>query len=173
MKNVVDAIIEIPLGSKNKFEIDEKTHRVKLDRVLYSAMNYPAEYGYIENTLSDDGDPLDILVISNAATYPGCVVQARVLGYLKMIDNGEYDYKLISVVNADPRFNEIQELSDLPQFRLDEIKDFFANYKKLQNIPVEVGEYHSKQEALEILAYCRQKYEKEVLGRETNKTGNN
>lgn len=158
MKNIVDAIIEIPLGSKNKFEIDEKTHRVKLDRVLYSAMNYPAEYGYIENTLSDDGDPLDILVISNAATYPGCVVSARILGYLKIRDNGMLDYKLIAVVNADPRFNEIQELSDLPQFRLDEIKDFFANYKRLQEIPVEVGEYYNKEEAIKILEYCLNKY---------------
>ncbi len=162
MNNIVDAIIEIPLGSKNKYEIDEKTHRVKLDRVLYSAMNYPAEYGYIEKTLSDDGDPLDILVISNAHTYPGCVVRARILGYLKMKDNGMGDYKLISVVDVDPRFNEIQDLSDLPQFRLDEIKDFFANYKRLQNVPVEVEEYHNKEEALKILDYCLKKYEKEV-----------
>ena len=162
MNNVVDAIIEIPLGSKNKFEIDEKTHRVKLDRVLYSAMNYPAEYGYIEKTLSDDGDPLDILLISNAATYPGCIVKARILGYLKMMDRGMLDYKLISVVDADPRFNEIQELSDLPQFRLEEIKDFFTNYKKLENIEVKVESYHSKEEAMKILEYCRSKYEKEV-----------
>ncbi len=158
MKKVVDAVIEIPYGSKNKFEIDETTHRAKLDRVLYSAMNYPAEYGYIENTLSDDGDPLDILVITNAATYPGCIVPARILGYLKMIDNGMLDYKLIAVVDADPRFNEIQELSDLPKFRLDEIKDFFANYKKLQEIPVEVGEYYNKEEAIKILEYCINKY---------------
>ena len=158
MKNVVDVVIEIPLGSKNKFEIDEKTHRVKLDRVLYSAMNYPAEYGYIENTLSDDGDPLDVLVISNAPTYPGCIVTARILGYLRMKDNGMLDYKLIGVVDADPRFNEIQELSDLPQFRLEEIKDFFASYKKLQEIPVEVEEYYDKKAAIEILNYCLKKY---------------
>ena len=166
MSNVVDAIIEIPFGSKNKFEIDEKTHRIKLDRVLYSAMSYPAEYGYIENTLSDDGDPLDILVITNAATYPGCIVPARILGYLKMIDNGMLDYKLIAVVDADPRFNEIQELSDLPQFRLEEIKDFFTNYKKLQEIPVEVGEYYDKEEALKILEYCLKKYK--GVNNETN-----
>ena len=162
MKNIVDAIIEIPLGSKNKFEIDEKTHRVKLDRVLYSAMNYPAEYGYIENTLSDDGDPLDILVISNAATYPGCIVRARILGYLKMIDNGYNDYKLIAVVDVDPRFNEIQSLADLSKFRLDEIKDFFESYKKLQNIKVEVEAYYGLEEAMQILEYCRLKYQKEV-----------
>ncbi len=162
MNNLVDAIIEIPLGSKNKFEIDEKTHRVKLDRVLYSAMNYPAEYGYIENTLSDDGDPLDILVISNSPTFPGCVVRARILGYLKMIDNNQEDYKIISVVDVDPRFDEIKDLKDLPQFRLDEIKDFFASYKKLQNIDVKVGNYYGKSEALKILEYCRNKYKEEV-----------
>lgn len=163
MESVVDAIIEIPLGSKNKYEIDEKTHKIRLDRVLYSAMNYPAEYGYIEKTLSDDGDPLDILVISNAATFPGCIVKARVLGYLKMVDNGLGDYKLIAVVDNDPRFSEINDLNDLPQFRLDEIKDFFANYKKLQNIKVEVGEYYGQNEALKILDYCYNKYNKEVV----------
>lgn len=162
MSNIVDAVIEIPLGSKNKFEVDKNTHRIRLDRVLYSAMNYPAEYGYIENTLSDDGDPLDILVISNAATFPGCIVRARVLGYLKMFDNGFGDYKLIAVVDNDPRFDEIQDLSDLPKFRLDEIQDFFENYKKLQNIKVEVDKYYGKEDALKIIDYCYKKYKEEV-----------
>ena len=161
--NIVDAIIEIPLNTKNKFEVDEKSHRIKLDRVLYSAMSYPAEYGYIENTLANDGDPLDILVISSEPTFPGCVVPARVIGYLKMIDNGYEDYKLISVVNVDPRYNEINNLSDLSAFILDEIKDFFQNYKTLQNIAVEVGEYHSKEEALELIKACQKAYEKSVV----------
>ncbi len=162
MSNIVDAVIEIPLGSKNKFEVDKNTHRIRLDRVLYSAMNYPAEYGYIEDTLSDDGDPLDILVISNAATFPGCIVRARVLGYLKMFDNGFGDYKLIAVVDNDPRFDEIQDLSDLPKFRLDEIQDFFENYKKLQNIKVEVDKYYGKEDALKIIDYCYKKYKEEA-----------
>ena len=110
MNNKVEAVIEIPLNSRNKFEIDEKTKKIKLDRVLYSAMSYPAEYGFIDDTLSDDGDPLDILVITNSPTFPGCIVPARILGYLKVIDNGYDDYKLISVVDVDPRFSEIESL---------------------------------------------------------------
>lgn len=158
MNNVVDAIIEIPLKTKNKFEVDKKNNRIKLDRVLYSAMSYPAEYGYIENTLANDGDPLDILVISSEATFPGCVVPARIIGYLKMIDNGFEDYKLISVVDVDPRYNEIQKLSDLSNFTLDEIKDFFENYKTLQNINVEVYEYYDILDALDLVEECKRKY---------------
>ena len=138
MNNKVEAIIEIPLKTKNKFEIDIENNRIKLDRVLYSAMNYPAEYGFIENTLALDGDPLDILVISSEPTFPGCVVPVRILGYLAVIDRGFEDYKLISVVDVDPRYNQINELSDLSPFTLEEIKNFFQNYKTLQNIKVEV-----------------------------------
>lgn len=159
MNNVVDAIIEIPLKTKNKFEVDKKNNRIKLDRVLYSAMNYPAEYGYIENTLAKDGDPLDILVISSEATFPGCIVPARIIGYLKMIDNGFEDYKLISVVDVDPRYKEINKLSDLSNFTLDEIKNFFQNYKTLQNIDVEVYEYYDTNEALKLIEECEKRYE--------------
>jgi len=158
MKYVENAIIEIPLKTKNKFEIDKKTGKIKLDRVLYSAMNYPAEYGYLENTLSPDGDPLDILVISSEATFPGCIVPARIIGYLKVIDNGFEDYKLISVVNVDPRYNDINNLEDLSAFTLDEIKDFFQNYKTLQNIKVEVTDYHSKEEAIKLIEKCKKAY---------------
>lgn len=160
--NVVDAIIEIPLRTKNKFEIDHKTNRIKLDRVLYSAMTYPAEYGFIENTLANDGDPLDILVISSEPTFPGCVVPARVIGYLKVVDNGFEDYKLISVVNVDPRYKEINDLKDLSPFTLDEIKNFFENYKTLQEIKVEVTDYHSKEEALVLIEECKKRYKEGV-----------
>lgn len=155
---VVDAIIEIPLKTKNKFEIDHTSHRIKLDRVLYSAMTYPAEYGYIENTLANDGDPLDILVISSEPTFPGCVVPARVIGYLSVIDNGFEDYKLISVVDVDPRYNEIHCLNDLSNFTLDEIKNFFQNYKTLQNIEVKVYDYHGTKEAMELIEQCKKNY---------------
>ena len=158
MNNVVDALIEIPLGSKNKYELDEVTGRIKLDRVLYASMIYPAEYGIVENTLAPDGDPLDILVVCSDPTFPGCIVPARVLGYLEMLDNGKLDYKLISVVDCDPRYDDIHELSDLPSFILKEIANFFANYKVLQNVPVEVGDYHTKDEAVRIIAECREKY---------------
>ncbi len=156
--NVVNALIEIPLGSKNKYELDKNTGRIHLDRVLYAAMIYPAEYGIIENTLAPDGDPLDILVICTEPTFPGCVVPARVLGYLSMIDNGKLDYKLISVVECDPRYADMQELTDLPPFVLKEISNFFANYKVLQDVVVEVGEYFPKSEAIRIIEECRHKY---------------
>ena len=95
MRNdIIDALIEIPLGSKNKYELDKATGRIRLDRVLYAAMIYPAEYGIIENTLAPDGDPLDILVICSDPTFPGSIVPARVLGYLDMEDDGKLDYKL-------------------------------------------------------------------------------
>ena len=157
-QDLVHALIEIPLGSKNKYELNKETGRIHLDRVLYAAMIYPAEYGIIENTLAPDGDPLDILVICSDPTFPGCIVPARVLGYLSMVDNGKTDYKLISVVDCDPRYEDIRELQDLSPFVLKEISNFFANYKVLQNVTVEVGEYHCKEEALRIIEECRRKY---------------
>lgn len=159
MKNdIVDATVEIPFRSRNKYEIDKKTGKIRLDRVLYSAMGYPTEYGTIENTLAPDGDPLDILILTTEPTYPGCIIPARIVGYLKMVDNGKEDFKLISVVDCDPRFNEIKDITDISEFTLKEIKNFFENYKKLQNIEVKVGNYHNKKEALILLEKCRQNY---------------
>ena len=154
----VDAFIEIPLHSKNKYERDEKTGRIRLDRVLYASMVYPAEYGIIENTLAPDGDALDILVVCDNPTFPGCIVPARVLGYLEMTDNGKIDYKLISVVDCDPRYSEYRELEQLPGFILKEISNFFDNYKVLQGIPVETGVYHGREDAEKILEECRRRY---------------
>lgn len=159
MNNVVEAIIEIPYRSRNKFEI--KNGKIKLDRVLYSAMAYPAEYGFIDNTLAKDGDPLDILVIGTEPTYPGCIIPARVVGCLKLIDNGFEDYKIISVVDVDPRYNEINELKDLSEFILEEIKNFFENYKSLQNIKVEVGKYYNKDEALKVIEDSIRRYKEQ------------
>ncbi|MBR6376195.1 MAG: inorganic diphosphatase [Oscillospiraceae bacterium] len=157
-RSVVNALIEIPLNSRNKYEVDHQTGRIRLDRVLYSAMIYPTEYGILENTLAPDGDPLDILVICKDPTFPGCMVPARVLGFLEMVDGGKTDYKLISVVDCDPRYDNVQELSDLPAFELDEIKNFFENYKVLQGVEVQVGDYHGKAEALQVIADCKRRY---------------
>ncbi len=159
MKNdVVEAIIEIPFRSRNKYEIEHASGRIKLDRVLYSAMAYPAEYGFLENTLAMDGDPLDILVIGTEPTYPGCIVPARIIGYLEAVDNGFEDYKLISVVDCDPRYNEVNKLEDISPFILDEIKNFFENYKTLQKIEVKVGKYHGKEDALKLIEVCKERY---------------
>ena len=156
--NIVDALIEIPLGSKNKYELDKATGRIRLDRVLYAAMIYPAEYGIIENTLAPDGDPLDILVICSDPTFPGCIVPARVLGYLEMVDGGKLDYKLISVVDCDPRYEDVTELEHLSPFVLKEIANFFGNYKVLQGVTVEIGQYHGKADAVRIINECRASY---------------
>ena len=158
MKNVVETIIEIPVGTKNKYEVNKETGRITLDRVLFSALTYPGEYGFIEDTLSQDGDPLDVLVISSYPTFPGCVVGARVLGYLTVIDNGEHDEKVIAVVDKDPRFNNINKLSDLTEHQKAEIKDFFQNYKTLQKIKVIIKNFHEKEEALKLIEKCKQNY---------------
>ncbi len=155
----VDAVIEIPLKTKNKFEIDKSSGKIRLDRVLYSAMTYPSEYGYIDNTLELDGDPLDILVISSEATFPGCIVPAKVIGNLKILDDGFEDNKIISVVSVDPRYKEVETLNDLPSFILDEIKNFFENYKTLQHIKVDVKDYQSREEAMKVIEECKKRYE--------------
>ena len=156
--NVVNALIEIPLGSRNKYELNPKTGRIHLDRVLHSAMSYPAEYGHIENTLAPDGDPMDILVIAREPTFPGCVVPARVLGYLATKDNGMEDYKLIAVTDCDPLYDHVHKLEDLAEYVLREIANFFQSYKVLQGITVEVGEYHGMEEAFQIIDECTRRY---------------
>ena len=148
---IVEATIEIPMGTKNKFEIDKKSGKIKLDRVLYSSLTYPGEYGFIENTLSSDGDALDILILSYFPTFPGCIVDARIIGYLDVIDNGDADQKVIAVLDKDPRFEHIKEIEDISDHQLIEIKDFFKNYKTLQNIKVEAREFHSRSEAEQLI----------------------
>lgn len=160
MRTVTEAIIEIPMGTQNKYEVDKKKNRIKLSRVLYSKMTYPAEYGFIENTLADDGDPLDILVLATTPTFPGCIVDARIVGYMGMMDAGLRDDKLIAVVDADPRFENIEDVKDIPNLQLREIKLFFRTYKELlPGHDVEVGEYHNREEAIALLERCRKAYE--------------
>ena len=156
---VEECVIEIPVGTKNKFEIDKKRGRIKLDRVIYSAMTYPGEYGYIENTLALDGDPLDVLVICSYPTFPGCLVDARIVGYLEVIDNGFNDEKVIAVVDKDPRFDHIHELSDITEHQKDEIKDFFQTYKTLQKIEVKALDFHGKEETKKLIQECKDRYE--------------
>lgn len=160
MNNIVEATIEIPMGTKNKFEINKKTGKIKLDRVLYSALTYPGEYGFIDDTLSFDGDPLDVLIISSFPTFPGCVVDARVVGYLDVIDNNQEDEKIIAVLDKDPRFDHIKEMEDIPEHQLIEIKDFFQNYKNLQNIKVTAKDFHQRIEADKLINEAKERYKK-------------
>lgn len=158
----VDALIEIPLNSMNKYERDEHTGRIRLDRVLFAAMRYPAEYGIIEHTLAPDGDPLDILVLVTEPTFAGCIVPARVLGYLEMVDGGKIDYKLIAVADCDPRFDDIRELKDLPSFKLREISNFFDNYKVLQGVDVQTGAYFGREDAARVIRECTERFDRAV-----------
>ena len=163
---VIEAIIEIPMGTQNKYEVDKKKNRIKLNRVLYSKMTYPAEYGFIEETLAEDGDPLDILVLATTKTFPGCIVDARVIGYLDMYDSGEHDQKIIAVVDADPRFDDIEDISDIKELQLREIKLFFRNYKILEpGHHVEVREYYPKRDAIELIEKFQKAYKDELLQR--------
>ncbi len=132
---IVNAVIEIPKASHNKYEFDEELGIFRLDRVLYSPVHYPADYGFIPQTIADDGDSLDILVIGNDPLFVGCLLEARPIGLLKMVDNGENDKKILAIQKANPRFDAITTLESLKSFNshlLDEIANFFEVYKKLE-----------------------------------------
>lgn len=163
MKYTIEAIIEIPMGTQNKYEVDKEKNRIKLNRVLYSKMTYPAEYGFIEDTLAEDGDPLDILVLATTKTFPGCIIDARVIGYLDMIDSGDPDQKIIAVVDSDRRFEDINEISDIKDLQKKEIKLFFSNYKILEpGHHVEVLDYYSKKDAIKLIEDCQNNYKKQA-----------
>jgi inorganic pyrophosphatase len=148
---VVTAIIEITKNSKAKYELDKESGMLILDRVLFSAMRYPENYGFIPKTYCDDGDPLDVLVISQVGIVPMCLVEARVVGVMQMIDGGEMDDKIIAVAANDPSMADINDLADVPSYILKEIKVFFEDYKKLEKKVVEVKEFEGKEKALEII----------------------
>ena len=162
MKNFnVEAMIEIPKGSNNKYEYDHERNVIKLDRFLYSPMFYPTDYGFIDNTLSTDGDPLDILVVVNNPTFPGCLIDARVIGMFLMEDEAGKDEKLIAVPVKDPRFDEVQTLDDLPKHLLKEIEHFFKEYKTLEKKSVKIGGFFGLDKALEILEEAKERFKKE------------
>ena len=129
---IFDVVIEIPAGSRNKYEIDHETGQIRLDRMLFTSTRYPYDYGFVENTLSLDGDPLDALVMLDEATFPGCVVSCRVIGMLRMSDEAGGDDKLLCVAAGDVRKDYLTNISDLPSFELEEIKHFFQVYKSLE-----------------------------------------
>ena len=127
-----DVTIEIPKGSRNKYEVDHKTGRIRLDRMLFTATRYPADYGFIDDTLGEDGDPLDALVLLEEPTFPGCVVQARAIGMFRMRDEMGGDDKVICVAAKDVRMENVRGLADIPEFHRLEIQHFFEVYKDLE-----------------------------------------
>lgn len=153
-------VIEIPKLSRVKYELDKKTGKIKVDRVLYSPVHYPTNYGFAPKTLWDDGDPLDVLVISHEPFVPGCLVDVRPIGVMDMIDDGDNDAKILSVPITDPRFNNIKDIKDLEPHILEEIKHFFKVYKELQKKQVKVGNWRGKNEAIKDIEHARKQYEK-------------
>ncbi|MDR3547852.1 MAG: inorganic diphosphatase [Candidatus Pacebacteria bacterium] len=137
-------IIEIPKGSKNKYELDKETGLIALDRVNYTAQDYPFDYGFVPQTLWDDGDPLDVVLLTTYPLAPGILVHARPVGIMHMIDGGEADEKIIAVPTKDPRFKDIIDLKDVNKHTLKEISHFFATYKQLQDKEVQVGAFEDK-----------------------------
>jgi inorganic pyrophosphatase len=127
-----DVVVEIPRGQRNKYEVDHETGRIRLDRTLFTATLYPADYGFIDNTLGEDGDPLDALVLIEEPTFPGCLVLSRPIAVFEMTDEAGPDSKVLCVPAHDPRYDHLQELEDLPPFQRQAIQHFFEEYKTLE-----------------------------------------
>lgn len=157
----VNSIIEIPRGSRNKYELDKDTGLLKLDRVLYSSMFYPHNYGFIPQTLGDDNDPLDIIVLSSLGVVPMCLVEAKVIGVMLMQDHGDNDEKIIAVSENDMSINHLEDISELPAHFNKELKSFFEDYKKLEKKTVVVEDFLGKEKAYEIIEQSIVNYNKE------------
>lgn len=154
----ITAIIEVPMGSKNKYELDKEKGVLRLDRVLFSSVHYPANYGFIPQTYCSDKDPLDILVLGQEPVVPLCHIVARPIGVMKMIDQGEADDKIIAISLHDPEYYHFEDISELPEHRLKELKRFFEDYKVLENKEVVVENFLGPKEAKEIINEAKSLY---------------
>ena len=153
-----NAIIEIPFGSSVKYELDKISGLIKLDRVLYSAVYYPANYGFIPQTLAEDGDPLDVLVLCQETVVPLTLIHARTIGLMTMIDQGEKDHKIIAIATEDPEFNSYQDAKEMPAHRLIMLRRFFQDYTQLEGKVVEVNEMQPAAAALPIIEDALHRY---------------
>jgi inorganic pyrophosphatase len=148
---IINALIEIPQGSRAKYEVDKPTGLLKLDRVIYSSFHYPVNYGFIPQTLGHDNDPLDVLVLCSQSIQSLCLVEAKVIGNMQMIDQGQVDDKIIAVAAKDPSVNHYQRMEDLPQHFLLELRNFFEQYKVLENKKVEIDNFQDRDTACKII----------------------
>jgi inorganic pyrophosphatase len=148
---IVNAVIEIPEGSRTKYEVDKKTGLLKMDRVVYSSFHYPVNYGFIPQTLGLDGDPLDILVLCSQSIQALCLVRATVIGNMQMIDSGEEDDKIIAVATDDPSVNHITTIDDLPKHFISVLRNYFEQYKVLENKEVVIEDFQDKDIAFRVI----------------------
>ncbi|MCO6437742.1 MAG: inorganic diphosphatase [Phycisphaerae bacterium] len=146
--NVVNMIVEIPKGRRSKFEVDKRTGLFMLDRYLYSSSHYPGDYGFIPQTLAEDGDALDILVLVNEPTFTGCLIEARIVGLFHMKDRGQPDYKVLGVPHHDPLFGEYEDVAHVPRHFLREMEHFFATYKQLEGAAIETSGWTDAKSAI-------------------------
>jgi inorganic pyrophosphatase len=159
-----NAVIEIPLGSNVKYEIDKESGMIRVDRILYSAVYYPANYGFIPQTLAEDGDPLDVLVLCQEPVVPLTVIHARTIGVMTMIDSGLKDHKIIAVATQDPEFNEYHTIGQVPQHRRLMLRRFFQDYKQLEGKTVEVDDILPAQDGYPLIEAALHRYNREVRG---------
>ena len=158
---VLNCIIEIPIGSRVKYELDKPTGLMRVDRVLYSAVHYPANYGFIPRTYCDDGDPLDVLVLGQVEVVPLCIMRATAIGVMQMIDQNEEDDKIIAVHADDPEYRDYNDLSQLPEHRLKSIVRFFEDYKALEMKKVTVERFMGRIDAIGIINRSMELYERQ------------
>jgi len=158
---LVPAIIEVPKGSKTKYELDKATGMIRVDRILYSSVQYPANYGFIPRTYCEDHDPLDILVLGQEPVAPLSIMRAKPIGLMKMLDHGEADDKIIAVHADDPEYAHYESIDELPPHRMTEVKRFFEDYKVLEEKNVVVEDFFGKKEALQTILTSMNQYEKE------------
>ena len=154
------AVIEIPKGSKIKYELDKETGMLKLDRILYTATHYPANYGFIPRTLADDGDPLDVLVLCTEYIDPLTIVNCYPVGMITMVDSGSQDEKIIAIPKGDPTYNMYEDIIDLPTHMFDEMKHFFKVYKELENKETHVEDVKLRKDAVVTIEQCIENYNK-------------
>ncbi len=156
----VNGIIEIPKNTRAKYELDKESGMLILDRVIYSSMHYPANYGFIPRTYCDDGDPLDILILTQIEVQPLCIVPAKVIGVMQMLDQGEKDDKIIAVATGDMSVNHLNDTSDLAQHFVKELQNFFEDYKKLENKTVVIEDFQDRNTAVAIVEKAMADYQK-------------
>ncbi|NLM24538.1 MAG: inorganic diphosphatase [Firmicutes bacterium] len=156
--NSILVMVEIPKGSRNKYEYNEKDGLFYLDRMLFSSVHYPADYGFIPNTLAEDGDPLDALVLVGEATFPGCMIRAKPIGVFDMWDEKGPDKKVLCVPISDPQWNWADDLCDIPDHMLQEVTHFFQVYKALEKKKTKVGDWHAKERAIQIIEEAFERY---------------